>query len=267
MKAIIFDCDGVLVDSEAIYQEAEVRFLTELGLRIDPKAYAKKFMGLSPDVYYRTLFETYTPELSGGFPEDFEKKLSSYCKQQIEENLRAVPGALPYITSLTVPFAVASSTNLEFLHKKLRMTSMHTHFDPHIYSGEQVARGKPFPDLFLFAANRLGVAPANCVVFEDSVNGVTAGLAAGMRVVGFCGGGHCDASHADVLLQAGAHAIAYSYDDPILWRLPVQRPFGALRHSTKGRIGCCSCEASVLTIRRDQEQITDVPPKRCQLSC
>jgi beta-phosphoglucomutase-like phosphatase (HAD superfamily) len=89
------------------------------------------------------------------------------------------------------------------------MTGLLPFFDPHVFSAIQVAHGKPAPDLFLFAAERLGAAPEDCIVVEDSIPGVEAAVAAGMPVIGFCGGGHCPDGHAGRLLAAGcSHVFA-----------------------------------------------------------
>ncbi len=204
MKAVIFDCDGVLVESESIYQKTELKLLTELGLDVDPFAYAERFMGLPTKIYFQNLRETYEPVLGHALPDDFETRFRAQCHHEIETSLVAMDGIADYIAALKLPYAVASSTGLEFLHRKLHLTNLHASFDPHIYSGEQVPRGKPYPDLFLFTAKKLNVAPEDCLVIEDSVNGVKAGVAAGMPVIGFCGGGHCSPRHAAILKAAGA---------------------------------------------------------------
>jgi HAD superfamily hydrolase (TIGR01509 family) len=213
MKAIILDCDGVLVDSEAIYHSAEIRFMAELGIEVDRNAYAERFMGLPTEVYFKTLHEAYANQLNGPFPDDFEIRFKAWSHEQIQSNLKAIPGINEYVASVKLPKAVASSTKLKFLHQKLEMTGLSEFFAPHIYSGEQMARGKPFPDLFLHAAAQLNVDSSECVVIEDSANGVKAGVAAGMHVIGFCGGGHCSERHDEILLKAGAHDIAHNYDD------------------------------------------------------
>lgn len=213
MKAIIFDCDGVLVDSESIYQSAHVKFLTEMGLTVPDGQYAREYMGLPTPVYFQKLWDDYGSVYGSPFPKDLEQNLKSYCHGQIVETLLPINGVTEFVEKLTIPYAVASSTKLKFLHQKLEQTNLHGLFTPHIYSGEQVPRGKPFPDLFLHAANMLKVAPQECVVVEDSVNGVLAGVAAGMDVIGFCGGGHCSDDHPNILTQAGAIYSVHDFDE------------------------------------------------------
>jgi HAD superfamily hydrolase (TIGR01509 family) len=123
------------------------------------------------------------------------------------ERLCEVPGARAAIETMALPKAVASSSRPAFLREKLTLGGLVDLFEPHIYSTELVARGKPHPDIFLYAAEKLGVASARCLVIEDSVNGVQSGLAAGMTVWGFVGGGHCDEAMGERLLHEGAHRV------------------------------------------------------------
>jgi beta-phosphoglucomutase-like phosphatase (HAD superfamily) len=102
-----------------------------------------------------------------------------------------------------MPVCVASNSYPDRLHHSLEVTGLWKFFDPHVFSAAMVERGKPAPDLFLFAAERLNVSPADCLVIEDSVHGTIAAQAAGMTVVGFCGGSHCKTGHAERLLGAG----------------------------------------------------------------
>ncbi len=213
MKAIIFDCDGVLVDSESIYQSAHIKFLTEMGLDVPDGQYAREYMGLPTPIYFQKLWDDYGAEYGRPFPEDLETNLKAHCHDLIQKSLVAIDGVGDFIATLSIPYAVASSTKLKFLHQKLEQTNLHSLFTPHIYSGEQVPRGKPFPDLFLHTAAMLKTNPQDCVVIEDSVNGVLAGVAAGMDVVGFCGGGHCADDHASILTQAGAVYSVKSFDE------------------------------------------------------
>jgi len=124
-----------------------------------------------------------------------------------------MPDLVPLLDRLAVPACVASSSDPERLRISLGAVGLYDRFHPHIYSAVQVARGKPAPDLFLLAAERLGVAPAACVVIEDSPAGVAAGLAAGMAVVGFTGGGHCGPDHGRSLRAAGAGEVVPSMAD------------------------------------------------------
>ena len=114
---------------------------------------------------------------------------------------------------LALPKAVASSTALHFIRQRLAKTRLIDYFGPHLYSADQVANGKPHPDLFLFAAEKIGFAPADCTVVEDSENGVIAGVRAGMRVIGFTGGGHYEDKAGQALLDRGAERCVSTFDD------------------------------------------------------
>ena len=121
--------------------------------------------------------------------------------------LEAIPGVHDVVNGIEHPLAVASSSGLSRLKFKLKKTDLFDAFDPHIYSGEQVQNGKPAPDLFVFTAEKLCVAPSACIAIEDSVNGVKSALAAGMTVIGFTGGSHCRPGHGTYLQEAGATVV------------------------------------------------------------
>lgn len=212
-EAILFDCDGVLVDSEVIYGAVELEWLTRIGLRYDPDTYRTRFTGLDPRSFTREIRADHAAQTGTAFPDTFFNEMNAEIRRRLDRDLTAVSGIKDLLDRLSDrPMAVASSSRLERLTAKLRQTGLIDRFAPHIYSGEQVPNGKPSPDLFLFAAARLGVAPPACLVIEDSVNGVKAGRAAGMTVWGFAGGGHADARLAERLIQAGAQRAFSSHD-------------------------------------------------------
>lgn len=213
MKAIIFDCDGVLVESEAIYKEAELDFLSKIGLIYDRKEFTRRFMGMTEDRWYAEISQDYTDKFQSDFPTDFRERLVTHLHAEFDRRLEPVHQINLIIEGLSAPMAVASSSELELLHRKLKKTALHTYFAPHIYSGQQVQNGKPAPDLFLFAAEKLGVPANDCCVIEDSRNGVIAGKAADMHVIGFCGASHCDEEHAESLYEVGADHVAMTTED------------------------------------------------------
>ena len=118
-----------------------------------------------------------------------------------------MPGVADLLAALPAVRCVASNGHLPRVRERLALTGLLRFFDPHVFSASQVASGKPAPDLFLFAAQRFGTPPAYCIVVEDSIAGVEAAVAAGMPVIGFCGGSHCPADHADRLLAAGCARV------------------------------------------------------------
>ena len=139
-------------------------------------------------------------------PDDFSERLNSILFARFETDLKPIEGVREAILSLPYPRCVASSSVPERIALSLRVTGLSDLFDD-IFSSTQVPRGKPAPDLFLHAASSMNARPEDCVVIEDSVAGVQAALAAGMRVIGFAGGGHCGPDHAEKLRQAGAPVV------------------------------------------------------------
>ncbi len=217
-SAILFDCDGVLVDSEVIYVEVERAHLSRIGLTYSLSDYQSRFNGLTSTDFFAAVAEDYKALGKGPFPDDFASALDEATLIRLDQDLAAVSGIEGLLDAYKGPKAVASSSRLQRLHRKLRKTGLHHHFAPHIYSGEQVEKGKPAPDLFLHSAAKLQKEPGECLVIEDSVNGVLAGLAAGMTVWGFAGGGHADETLKSRLLDAGA-AEAFSSHGEMAQRL------------------------------------------------
>lgn len=213
MTALIFDCDGVLVDSELLAHEIETEALGAAGLTYSSDEFRERFMGLTDKAFFAALEEDAQKRLGRSIQSDVVPAMKARYVAALRDRLTEIPGALALISSLPHAKAVASSSTLAMLDLKLRKTQLWDHFAPHVYSAEHVSRGKPAPDLFLLAAKALGAAPGDCLVFEDSVNGVTAGLAAGMRVWAFCGGGHMDAKIARRLLAAGAERAVATWAD------------------------------------------------------
>jgi HAD superfamily hydrolase (TIGR01509 family) len=169
-------------------------------------------MGMSDKAFYAALDGDCRARTGRALPGDFRARVDAQKHAANEERLAAVPGVERVLTGLALPKAVASSSDLVHLHYKLRKTGLWDGFAPHIYSADHVEHAKPAPDLFLHAAAALGVAPRDCLVLEDSVNGVKAGISAGMRVWGFAGGAHMtDAVRAN-LHAAGAERVVDDWD-------------------------------------------------------
>lgn len=211
-EALIFDCDGVLVDSEAIAIRRERELLAEWGLDYDFEAFVSRFVGLHNRDFYLAL-EADAAEAGLRLPDRFGALLQANNWKYYEAELEPIAGVLDAVAAFSGPQAVASSSEADKLVRKLTITGLADTFAPHIYSSDLVKHGKPAPDLFLLTAKALKVAPAGCVVVEDSVNGVRAARAAGMTAWGFTGGGHADAGLAGRLAQAGAHAVFSSHHD------------------------------------------------------
>ncbi len=211
LAAVIFDCDGVLVNSEEIVIAVERRLLAEVGLAFEPGEYMARFTGLSYDDYFLALDAERRSRIGEGMPPDVFERIKDESHAAVERDLQAVDGITDLLDGLGLPRAVASSSLPGDLARKLDITDLARHFEPHVYSTRLVENGKPAPDIFLYAAERLAAEPAACIVVEDSVNGVRAAVDAGMTAWGFTGGGHADDALADRLHAAGAAEVFDSH--------------------------------------------------------
>lgn len=197
---IIFDCDGVLIDSEILAARLEAEAITGLGLPMSAETICARFAGTTTKEVWQTLERELGRPLPPGF---FESHLA-HVREVFARDLQPIVGARAAVSSLKLPFCVASSTRLPALIDNLATCGLVDLFDGRIHSASQVKRAKPAPDVFMFAASQMGADPADCLVIEDSVAGVTAARRAGMRVVGFVGGSHVTPGHAERLTAAGA---------------------------------------------------------------
>jgi HAD superfamily hydrolase (TIGR01509 family) len=211
VELIIFDCDGVLVDSEVISCRAHAETLTRHGYPITAEQVFDRFLGVSE----REARQAIESEIGRKLPDDFELQVDAATLQFYANDLRPIPGIGEAIAAIALPKCVASSGTHEKIRRGLTCAGIHDLLTPHIFSAAQVKRGKPAPDLFLFAAGQMATLPARCLVIEDSVPGVTAARAAGMAVLGFHGGSHCRPGYANTLRAAGA---VITFDD--MRRLP-----------------------------------------------
>jgi beta-phosphoglucomutase-like phosphatase (HAD superfamily) len=206
VELVIFDCDGVLVDSEVISCRAHAETLTRHGYPITEQQVLERFLGVS-DREARLMVEA---ETGRRLPDDFEAEVKNATLGFYAGDLQAVANVGFAIGEIGLPKCVASSGTPEKIRHGLLCAGLFDSFAPHLFSATQVARGKPAPDLFLFAAAQMRASAARCVVIEDSVPGVTAARAAGMQVLGFHGGSHCRPGHAARLRAAGAER---TFDD------------------------------------------------------
>jgi HAD superfamily hydrolase (TIGR01509 family) len=197
---VIFDCDGVLVDSELITNRIFARMLNELGIPVTLEDMFEQFVGRS----MATCIEKIAVLLGRPVPEDFVHQYHARTNAALRSGLKAVPGIDTVLDEIKVPYCVASSGSHEKMQTTLGVTGLLPRFQNRIFSVTEVARGKPFPDVFLYAAAKLGFAPSDCAVVEDSPAGVAAGVAAGMTVYGYCA---LMPQHR--LQEAGAH---YTFD-------------------------------------------------------
>ena len=203
---IIFDCDGVLVDSEVISCRAHAETLTRHGYPITADQVFDRFLGRS----MRKATLEIEAELGRPLPEDFQTQVYAEIFRLFAASLEATPHIEAALAAIITPVCVASSGPPEKISTSLNHVGLYDRFAPHIFSAVQVSNGKPAPDLFLFAAEQMRTSPQRCLVIEDSVAGVTGALAAGMTVFGYHGGSHCRSDTADTLRAAGA---AITFDD------------------------------------------------------
>ena len=183
---IIFDCDGVLVDSEPLAFRVLLEGLAEAGYALEEARAYELLLGRSIANLQFVLRQELGFELSASRLEAMRERLFAAYRQE----LKAMPGIIQALDSLTLPYCVASSSLPDRIRLSLEVTGLLPRFDPHLFSATMVAKGKPEPDLFLHAARQMGTAPEACLVIEDTAPGIMAAQRAGMTVFAFTGGGH-----------------------------------------------------------------------------
>ena len=184
ISLVIFDCDGVLVDTERIAVRIDVIVLAELGWPMTEAEVVERFMGRSDEEMTADI----EAHLGRRLPASWEEPFRHLYRQAFEAELEPVAGVVAALDAIAIPTCVASSGTHEKIRFTLGLTGLYERFAGRIFSVSDVARGKPAPDLFLHAAARMGVPPAQCAVVEDSRYGVEAARAAGMRAFGYAGG-------------------------------------------------------------------------------
>ncbi|MER5864865.1 HAD family hydrolase [Kitasatospora sp. NPDC002040] len=184
IELVIFDCDGVLVDSERIAARVQVRLGAEFGWPLTEEEVVDRFIGCSGP----SIREQITERLGAPAAARWWERFEELHRVEVDAGLTAVDGLPEALAAITLPTCVASSGSHEKMRHTLGRTGLYERFAGRIHSASEVARGKPAPDLFLLAARRMGVDPAACAVVEDSRPGVLAARAAGMRAFGYAGG-------------------------------------------------------------------------------
>lgn len=185
-ELLILDCDGVLIDSEIISAQMLVAELAQLGVEIDLAYVARHFLGRS----YPTVMATIRADFGLDLPPEFETGYREALLAAFGRDLRIMPGVAAMLDKLAAPVCVATSSSPRRVETSLRLVGLWDRLGAVTFTASEVAQGKPAPDLFLHAAARMGVAPAACLVIEDSLTGLRAAKAAGMEVWRFTGGSH-----------------------------------------------------------------------------
>jgi HAD superfamily hydrolase (TIGR01509 family) len=202
---LLFDCDGVLVDSEIIAARVESELLTDAGYPIGPEEMAERFAGMTwQNILFAIEKEADIP-LSASLLDKSEKLLDARLAREV----KIIDGVKFALARLTQQRGICSNSGSDRLDMMLTKVGLKEYFAPHIYSAKDLGtdRVKPKPDIYLHGAKQFNVSPSKVLVIEDSVHGVHAAVAAGMRVVGFTGGSHSFPGHADKLTDAGAETV------------------------------------------------------------
>lgn len=181
---VIFDCDGVLVDSEILAVEVDKRICADLGWELTTDEIVDRFLGKSSTSFAEQLQD----HLGIKLPSGWDDKYKPWFFEAFEADLHAVAGIEAALDQIGVRTCVASSGSHEKIRKTLGLTGLLERFEGRIFSSSEVQHGKPAPDIFLHAAERMGHDPARCVVVEDSKYGVQSARAAGMHAFGYAGG-------------------------------------------------------------------------------
>ncbi|PAX07475.1 HAD family hydrolase [Sphingomonas lenta] len=211
-RALLFDFDGVLIESEYAGNKQLAEWLTANGYPTSVEDSMANFMGLAARDFHAAVERW----IGGPLPDAFHAARAEEDARVMEAGVDAVEGAVAFVRALPaeLPKAIVSSSSSAWIRRHLEHIGLDGAFEPHIYSGrEHVTRGKPAPDLYLHAAERLGVPIADCAVIEDSPVGAKGAVASGAYVVGLCAGMHCAADHGDRLRELGVHAVAASWGE------------------------------------------------------
>jgi HAD superfamily hydrolase (TIGR01509 family) len=201
-ELIIFDCDGVLIDSELLACRSVAECLAEDGIALPADEIMERYTGVSWAGMIADLERRHGPMAA-----DFAERRRRRFWPLLQDELRPIPNIAAVLDTLQCKICVASSSRPDRLKFALSLVGLYDRFHPNVFSAVEVARGKPAPDLFLHAAARMGATATHCLVVEDSLPGIAAAHAAGMTALGFAGGSHCRPGHAARLSAAGAPMV------------------------------------------------------------
>lgn len=208
--ALLFDFDGVLIESEYLGNKHIADFLTAAGHPTSADEAMAQFMGYSG----RDFIARMEARLGGPLPPAWDEARRVENDRVLREGIPEVTGAVAFVRALPadLPRAVVSSSSTRWIRTHLAHLGLTEAFGEHVYSGaEHVANGKPAPDLYLYAAERLGVRIEDCAILEDSPVGATGAVASGAYVIGLCAGTHCAVGHDAKLRAIGVQAVAHDF--------------------------------------------------------
>jgi len=204
METLIFDCDGVLVDSEVIAEATLLQQLGQLLPDIPEDVALRQALGMTTGA----ILERLERQSAHRLPADALERIDGAIEARLAKELRAVEGVADTLAGIELPVAIVSNSRRRRVLASLAVTGLDARLgEVPLFTADEVERPKPAPDLYLLAARRMGRAPADCLVVEDSVSGVTAAHAAGMTVIGFTGASHIEEGHVARLLEAGAWRV------------------------------------------------------------
>lgn len=203
IKHVLFDNDGTIVDSEILGARIMLNLLAKHGLHLEERAYNMRFPGLLT----RDILVALEQEEGFKAPAGFLQQIHDEHKADFNQSLRAIRGMPTLLRNLKVPKSMVSNGSIQHVEKCLRKVRLRSAIDGLIFSAEQVDKPKPWPDVYLFALEKLGLLPRETLVVEDSVTGVLAAKAAGIQVVGFLGAAHIHDGHGQKLWEAGADFV------------------------------------------------------------
>lgn len=208
---VIFDCDGVLIDSEIVAARVEAELLTAAGFEIAPEDLAARYSGLT----FRDILMTIEREAEMLFQASMIEEAEAMVDKRLRAEARAIEGAAQAVLSVAGPRCICSNSSAQRIEAMLQKTRLAPLFEGHVFSALETEsrKPKPAPDVFLYAARKMDARPEASFVIEDSVHGVTGARAAGMRVIGFTGASHTHPGHADLLTEAGAETVIARWAD------------------------------------------------------
>lgn len=204
IKHIIFDCDGVIVDSEIIASRLAVKMLQPSGYPLSVEEHTRRFSG-QKEV---EILHQIEHDLGVKIPDNFQQDFVKIMRQTFMEELQAIPDMVELIRSIDLPKSVVSNSYKEDVLRNTRKVEVIDEFEGRIFAADMVKKPKPAPDLYLLALETVGLSKEEAIVIEDSVPGVTAARAAGIYTIGFLGASHIFEGHGEKLLEAGANEIA-----------------------------------------------------------